>query len=83
MQEVAISRSTKSGKKGKRAPWLSRELLVKQKGRKQMRRQWRQGQVTWEEVKFSCVGKGVRKAKMKLELHLAGDSKNNKKGFYV
>lgn len=29
MQELAVPRSTKSVKKGKRPPWLSRELLVK------------------------------------------------------
>ena len=48
-----------------------------------MHKQWKQGQVTWEEYKDAarlCRDR-VRKAKIQLELDLAGDTKN-KKGFY-
>ncbi|KAK4816518.1 hypothetical protein QYF61_017618 [Mycteria americana] len=49
-----------------------------------MHRQWKQGQVSWEEHKdviWLCRD-GVRKAKAPLELNLARDAKNNNKGFY-
>lgn len=42
-----IPRSKKSGKEAKRLAWLSRDLLVKLQGKKQMSRQWKQGQVSW------------------------------------
>ncbi|GAB0203805.1 hypothetical protein GRJ2_002846100 [Grus japonensis] len=47
-QELSIPRCKKSGKEGKRLAWLSRDLLVKLKGKKEIRRQWKQGQVSWE-----------------------------------
>jgi len=49
-----------------------------------MHRQWKQGQVSWEEYKeiAQLCRDGVRKAKKQLELNLARDAKNNKKGFY-
>ncbi|KFO61438.1 hypothetical protein N302_13003, partial [Corvus brachyrhynchos] len=83
-QELAIPRSKKSGKERKRPAWLSREVLVKLKRKKQMHRQWKQGQVTWEEYKdeVGLCRHAVRKDKVKLELSLARDAKNNKKGFY-
>ena len=49
-----------------------------------MHRQWKQGQVSWEEyriVAWLCRD-GVRKAKAWLELNLSNDVRNNKKGFY-
>ncbi|PKU43796.1 rna-directed dna polymerase from mobile element jockey-like [Limosa lapponica baueri] len=45
-----------------------------------MHRQWKQGQVCWEE--YRVLWDGVRKAKVQPELNLARDAKNNKKGFY-
>ena len=56
---------------------------VKLKGRKELPRQWKQGQVTWEEHKDAArlCGDGVRKTKVRLELNLAKDAKNNKQGF--
>jgi len=48
-----------------------------------MHRQWKQGQVNWEEyrdVAWLCRDR-VRKAKAQLELNLARDTKKNKKGF--
>ena len=79
-----IPRCKKSGKEGKKLAWLSRDLLVKLKGKKEMHRQWKQGQVSWEEYRDTArlCRDGVRKAKARLELNLARDAKNNKKGFY-
>lgn len=83
MQELAVPRSTKSGKKGKRPPWLSRELpvklLVKGKEANSQTVETRAGNLGKDEVQLRK--EGVRKAKMKLELNLARDSKNSKKGF--
>ncbi|KFM05399.1 hypothetical protein AS27_15836, partial [Aptenodytes forsteri] len=83
-QELLIPRHKKSGKEGKRPAWLSRDLLVKLKGKKEMHRQWKQGQVSWEEYGDAArlCRDGVRKAKVWMELNLARDAKNNKKGFY-
>ncbi|KAK4816288.1 hypothetical protein QYF61_014586 [Mycteria americana] len=52
--------------------------------KKELQRQWKQGQVTWEEYRDTArlCRDGVRKAKAQLELNLARDAKNNKKGFY-
>jgi len=48
-----------------------------------MHRQWKQGQVLWEEYKdaFRLYKDGIRKAKTQLELPLATHAKN-KRGFY-
>ncbi|KGL92594.1 hypothetical protein N301_15996, partial [Charadrius vociferus] len=82
-QELSIPRCKKPGKEGKRPAWLSQDLLVKLKGKKEMHRQWKQGQVSWEEYRDAAqlCRDGVRKAKVQLELNLASDTKNNK-GFY-
>ncbi|KAK4811070.1 hypothetical protein QYF61_016356 [Mycteria americana] len=84
VQELLILRCKKSGKEGKRPAWMSQDLLVKLKGKKEMHRQWKQGQVSWEEYRDTArlCRDGVRKAKAWLELNLARDTKNNKKGFY-
>ena len=49
-----------------------------------MHRQWKQGQVPWEEYKEAARLRkdGVRKAKAQLEKNLARDAKKNKKGFH-
>ncbi|KFQ02734.1 hypothetical protein N329_11861, partial [Haliaeetus albicilla] len=84
VQELSIPRCKKSEKQDKRPAWLSQDLLVKLKGKKEMHRQWRQGQVSWEEYKDDAqlCRDGVRKTKAWMELNLARDAKNNKKGFY-
>jgi len=49
-----------------------------------MHKQWKQGQVTWEEYKDAarlCRDR-VRKAKIQLELDLAKGTKKDMKGFY-
>ncbi|PKU32580.1 nedd4-binding protein 2-like 2 [Limosa lapponica baueri] len=74
----------KSSKKGKRPAWLSQDLLVKLKGKKELQRQFKQDQVSWEEYRDSAwlCRDEVKKAKAQLELNLERDAKNNKKGFY-
>jgi len=83
-QELLISRCKKSGKEDKRLAWLSQELQVNLKGMKEMHRQWKQGQVSWEDCRdAACLCKhGVRKAKVQRKLNLAKDVKNNKQVFY-
>ncbi|KAK4828079.1 hypothetical protein QYF61_023139 [Mycteria americana] len=52
--------------------------------KKEMHRQWNQGHVSWGEYRdpaWLCRD-AIRKAKAQLELNLARDAKNNKKGFY-
>jgi len=82
-QVLSVPRCKKSGKKGKRPAWLSGDLLVKLKGKKELHRQWKQGQVSWEEHRDAVrlYRERVRRAKARLELNLAKDAKNNKKGF--
>jgi len=74
----------KSGKEGKRRAWLSRDLLVKLKGKKEIHRHWKQGRVFWEEHRDAAqlCRVGVRKTKAWIELNLERDAKNNKQGFY-
>ncbi|GAB0186222.1 mitochondrial enolase superfamily member 1 [Grus japonensis] len=83
-QELSIPRCKKSGKEGKRPTWLSRDLLVKLKGKKEIHRHWKQGQVSWEEYRDAArlCRDGVRKAKAQLDLNLARDAKSNERGFY-
>ncbi|KFQ86553.1 hypothetical protein N337_12956, partial [Phoenicopterus ruber ruber] len=83
-QELSIPRCKKTSKGGKRPAWLSRDLLVKLKGKKEMHKQWKQGRVSWEEYRDAArlCRDEVRKAKARLELNLARDTKNNKKAFY-
>ncbi len=49
-----------------------------------MYRKWKQGCVAWEEYRaVVCVCRDrIRKAKAQMELNLARDVKDNKKGFY-
>ncbi|KAK4829023.1 hypothetical protein QYF61_001798 [Mycteria americana] len=83
-QELSVPRCRISGKEGKRPAWLIRDMLVKLKSKRELHRQWKQGQVTWEEYRDAArlCRDGVRKPKVQLELDVARDAKNNKKGFY-
>lgn len=78
MQELC--RSKKLGKEDKRLVCLSRELMGKVRGKKQMHGKWKPGQLAWEEYRHGVwlYRDAVRKGKTKLELNLA---KNNKKSF--
>ncbi|KAK4817941.1 hypothetical protein QYF61_002785 [Mycteria americana] len=83
-QKLSIPMCQKSGKEGKEPSWPSQDLLVKLKGKKEMHRHWKQGQVSWEEYRdiAQLCRVGVRKAKAQLELSSARDAKNSKKGFF-
>ncbi|KFR01231.1 hypothetical protein N306_09969, partial [Opisthocomus hoazin] len=83
-QERAIPKCKKSGREGKRAAWLRQDLLVKLRKKRELHRKWKQGLASGEEYREAArlCRDGVRKAKAQLELNLARDVKNNKKGFY-
>lgn len=49
VQELSIPTCKKWGKEGRRPAWLSEDLLVEPKCRKEMHGQWTQGHVPWEE----------------------------------
>jgi len=68
----------------KRLAWLSRDLLVKLKTKRELHRQWKQGWVSWEEYRDAAqlCRDEVRRAKAQLELNFAKDAKNNKKSCY-
>ncbi|KFW09685.1 hypothetical protein N327_13834, partial [Fulmarus glacialis] len=80
MQELSTPPCKKLGKEGRRPAWL----MVKLKYKKETHRRWNQGHVSWEEYRDTTwiCRDGMRKAKAQLELDLARDAKNNKKGFY-
>jgi len=63
---------------------LNKELLAELRWKRKVHGMWKEGQTTWEEyrnvVRACRVAK--RKAKVHLELKLARDVKNNKKGFF-
>ncbi|GAB0208125.1 mitochondrial enolase superfamily member 1 [Grus japonensis] len=63
---------------------MSKEVLEKLKGKKEAYRMWKKGLATWEEyrdVVRECRD-AMRKAKAHLELNVARDVKDNKKGFF-
>ncbi|KFR11850.1 hypothetical protein N306_05276, partial [Opisthocomus hoazin] len=78
-QELSVPRCKKSGKEGKRPAWLSPDLLVKLKGKRELHKQWKQGLASWEEYRDTAhlCRDEVRKAKEQLELNLARNAKNS------
>ena len=63
-QELSIPLCKKAGREGRQPGWLSKDLLVKLRSKKEMHRQWKQGHVAWEEYRDAaqmCRG-GIRKA---------------------
>jgi len=58
-------------------------MLVKLRKKRELHRQWKQGLASWKEYREATrlCRDGVRKAMAQLELNLARDVKNNKKGF--
>lgn len=80
VQVWTILKCRKSGKERKRA-WLSWDLL---ESKRKMHRQWKKGQVMWEEYRDAArLSKDrVRNAKAQLELDLVRGVKKSKKGFY-
>ncbi|KFQ86757.1 hypothetical protein N337_09865, partial [Phoenicopterus ruber ruber] len=82
-QDQCIPMRKKSSKGGRRPAWMSKEHLTKIKWKKEVYRMWKKGQATWEEyrnVVKVCRDARRKKAKVQLELNLARDTKNNKKG---
>jgi len=59
-QDLPVPRCKKSGNEGKRQAWLSGDLLVKLKGKRELHRQWKQGQVSWESIGILPVCVGIR-----------------------
>ncbi|GAB0202599.1 mitochondrial enolase superfamily member 1 [Grus japonensis] len=63
---------------------MSKELLEKLKGKKKVYRMWKKGLATWEEYRdvVRVCKVATRKGKAHMELKLARDVKDNKKGFF-
>ncbi|KAJ7400180.1 hypothetical protein BTVI_107629 [Pitangus sulphuratus] len=74
----------KSGKGGRRPSWMSRELLVNLKLKKEIYGMWKKKQAMWEDYRniIRICRDVMTKAKAHLELSLARDIKDNNKGFY-
>ncbi|NXI08561.1 RTBS polymerase, partial [Irena cyanogastra] len=83
-QDQSIPTGRKSRKGTRRPAWLNRELLGKLKWKKRVYRSWKEGLATWEEYKSVVRGcrEATRKAKASLELNLAREVKDNRKGFF-
>jgi len=63
---------------------MSKEILVELRWKRKVYGMWKEGQATWEEYRYVVRGcwDAMRKAKAHLELKLAREVKNNKKGFF-
>ncbi|KAK4806831.1 hypothetical protein QYF61_005627 [Mycteria americana] len=74
----------KSSKNARRPAWVNKELLAKLKHKQEAYRGWEQRQVSWEEYRniVQASRNEVRQAKDQVELNIARDGKDNKKGFY-
>ncbi|GAB0183528.1 hypothetical protein GRJ2_000818100 [Grus japonensis] len=83
-QDQCILKSKKPSKGGRRPAWISKELLEKLKGKKEVSSMWKKGLATWEEYRnvVRVCRDATRKAKAHLELNLARDVKDKKKGFF-
>jgi len=83
-QERCIPLRKKSSKGGRRPAWLNKELLAEIRCKRKVQGMWKEGQDTWEEYRnvVRACRDATRKAKAHLELKLASDVKNNKKGFF-
>jgi len=75
---------TWSSAQGRRPAWMSKELLTELRQKRKVYGTWKEGHITLEEysnVVRACM-EATRKAKAHLELNLARDVKDNKKGFF-
>ena len=83
-QRLSIPQQKKLSRGGRRLAWLSKDLQLKLREKREMYRKWKQGCVAWEE--YSAVvhvcRHAIREIKAQMELKLARDVKNNTKGFY-
>ncbi|PKU44228.1 rna-directed dna polymerase from mobile element jockey-like [Limosa lapponica baueri] len=76
--------SEKSSKGGRKPAWMRKELLEELKWKKEVYRLWKKELATWEEYRsiVRVCRDATREAKVHLELNLARDVKDNKKGFF-
>jgi len=84
VQDRCIPLRKKSSKEVRRRTWMSKELLAELRGKRMVCGMWKKGQATWEEFRNAvrAFKDAMRKAKAHLELKLASDVKDNKKGFF-
>jgi len=59
---------------------MSKELLEELRQTRKIYRTWKEGKATWEE--YRNIVRACREAKVHLELNMARDVKDNKKGFF-
>jgi len=83
-QDWCIPLRKESRKRGRRPAWMNKELLAELRQKRKVHGMWKEGQATWEEYRnvFRACRDATRKAKAYLELKLARDVRNNKKGFF-
>jgi len=83
-QKRCIPLKKKSSKVGRRPAWLNKELLEEIRWKRKVHGMWKEGQATWEEYRnaIRACRHATRKVKAHLELKLARDVKDNKKGFF-
>ena len=83
-QNLFIPYKGKGSQRSKRPPWLNHDLLGLLKSKREAHQRWRSGGLSVESYKSIArvCRDAVRKAKAQLELKLAVDVKNNKKGFF-
>jgi len=84
-QGMCIPKIKKSGKGGRRPEWSKMNKLIMEnlKWKKKVYRMWKRGPAIWQEYKNVIRARRdvMRKAKAHLELNLAKEVKDNKKGF--
>ena len=72
------------GKGGRKPAWMSKELIDKIKRKRKVYEMWKKGLSSWEEYRsvVRACRDTTRKAKAHLEMRLAKEIKDNKKGFF-
>jgi len=83
-QNRCIPLRKKSSKGDGRPTWMSKELLAELRWKRKVHGTWKEGQTTWEEYRnvVRACRDATKKAKVHLELKLARDVKDNKKGYF-
>ena len=83
-RERCIPLRKKLSKGGRRPAWINKELLAKLEWKRKVYGMWKEGQAIWEEYRniVRARREATRKAKAHLELNLARDVKDYRKGFF-
>ncbi|KFZ51818.1 hypothetical protein N338_12594, partial [Podiceps cristatus] len=83
-QEISLPLNKKVGRRSRKSAWLGKDLLAKLREKKGKYKLWKQGCVAWKEYRDAVRNcrDGIWKVKAQMELNLARDVKNNKKGSY-